>query len=66
MSKTITIEERLNKLEERVKKLEAVSVDPVFEEVVKVISEYDKVSPAFLQRRFQIGYARAAQLMDEL
>lgn len=40
--------------------------DTVFNEAVKFISDTGKASATLLQRRFKIGYARAARLLDEL
>src|SRR5215211_7624230 len=41
-------------------------LDDNFKEAVEVIIQYDRASPALLQRRLAIGYARAARLMDQL
>jgi hypothetical protein len=38
----------------------------LIEKAIKVIREYDKVSVSLLQRRLRIGYAQAAQLIDEM
>jgi DNA segregation ATPase FtsK/SpoIIIE, S-DNA-T family len=40
--------------------------DPLYEEVKKTVVETRKASASFLQRRFRIGYARAARLLDML
>lgn len=40
--------------------------DPLFEEAVKVVVDYERASSSLLQRRLSIGYARAARLLDEL
>lgn len=40
--------------------------DPLFEDAKKVIVEAGKASASFLQRRFKVGYARAARILDEL
>lgn len=40
--------------------------DPIFSEVVKFVIESQKASASLFQRRFQIGYARAARIMDAL
>ncbi|OGY21308.1 MAG: hypothetical protein A2126_02385 [Candidatus Woykebacteria bacterium GWB1_45_5] len=40
--------------------------DELFEEAVRVITQYDRASASLLQRRLRIGYARAARLLDEL
>jgi len=40
--------------------------DPLFDTAKKVVIESQKASASLLQRRLQIGYARAARLMDML
>ncbi|MCD6500437.1 DNA translocase FtsK [bacterium] len=40
--------------------------DPLYEEAKKTVIEYRKASASLLQRRLQIGYARAARLLDML
>lgn len=40
--------------------------EPLFNDAVTLGSKEGKISPAFLQRNLQIGYARAARLMDLL
>ncbi len=40
--------------------------DPYFNQVVEVISQMDKASSSLLQRKFKIGYSRAARLLDQL
>jgi S-DNA-T family DNA segregation ATPase FtsK/SpoIIIE len=40
--------------------------DPLFEEAKAEIIKTTKASASFLQRRFKIGYARAARVLDEL
>lgn len=42
------------------------NLDELFNEAVKQIETYDKVSASLLQRRLSIGYARAARLLDQL
>lgn len=48
----------------------AVELDEEFDEhsknAVELVVRYDRASPAFLQRRLSIGYARAARLIDQL
>jgi DNA segregation ATPase FtsK/SpoIIIE-like protein len=41
-------------------------MDDNFKEAVEVVVQYDRASPALLQRRLGIGYARAARLVDQL
>ncbi len=40
--------------------------DPLFNQAVKVIQRYRKVSASTLQRALAIGYARAARIADQL
>jgi S-DNA-T family DNA segregation ATPase FtsK/SpoIIIE len=40
--------------------------DELFDEAVRVITQYDRASASLLQRRLRVGYARAARLLDEL
>ena len=40
--------------------------DPLYEEAKRIIFEYKRASASLLQRRLQIGYARAARLLDIL
>jgi DNA segregation ATPase FtsK/SpoIIIE, S-DNA-T family len=40
--------------------------DPLFDQAVNIISQFDKASASLLQRRLKVGYARAARMLDEL
>lgn len=40
--------------------------DPLFEEALRVVCQYDRASASLLQRRLSIGYARAARILDQL
>lgn len=40
--------------------------DPYFNQAIALISQFDKASASLLQRKFRIGYSRAARLLDEL
>jgi S-DNA-T family DNA segregation ATPase FtsK/SpoIIIE len=40
--------------------------DPMFEEVVRLVCQFDTASASFLQRKMQIGYSRAARILDQL
>ncbi|MBI3577461.1 DNA translocase FtsK [Candidatus Gottesmanbacteria bacterium] len=40
--------------------------DEKFEEALRLICQYDKASASLLQRRMQVGYARAARILDQL
>jgi len=41
-------------------------VDPLFNDVVKFVIDTGKVSATYIQRRFNLGYARSARLLDQL
>lgn len=40
--------------------------DELYEEVINLIREEQKVSTSYIQRRFQIGYNRAARIIEQL
>jgi DNA segregation ATPase FtsK/SpoIIIE, S-DNA-T family len=40
--------------------------DQLFDEAVKIFSQYDKASSSLIQRRLSVGYARAARILDQL
>ena len=40
--------------------------DPLFEDALRLICQYDKASASLLQRRLSVGYARAARILDQL
>lgn len=40
--------------------------DPLFEEAVRLITQFNNASASFLQRKLSVGYARAARILDEL
>jgi S-DNA-T family DNA segregation ATPase FtsK/SpoIIIE len=40
--------------------------DPLFNQAIDIISQFDKASASLLQRRLKVGYARAARMLDEL
>lgn len=40
--------------------------DPLFDQAVEIIMQFDKASASLLQRRLSIGYARAARILDQL
>jgi S-DNA-T family DNA segregation ATPase FtsK/SpoIIIE len=42
------------------------SIDPLYEEVKKIVLETGNASTTFIQRKMKLGYARAASLMDQL
>ncbi len=41
-------------------------LDDLFNEAVELVLETDKASASFLQRRLEVGYARAARLLDQM
>ena len=41
-------------------------IDPLFDEAVKLALELNKASSSLLQRRLNLGYARAARLLDQM
>ncbi len=40
--------------------------DSLFDESIKLFSQYDKASSSLIQRRLSVGYARAARILDQL
>ncbi len=40
--------------------------DVVLPKAIKLVQQYDMVSASLLQRTFEIGYARASRLLDQL
>lgn len=40
--------------------------DPMFEDVVRLVTQFDTASASFLQRKMSIGYSRAARILDQL
>lgn len=40
--------------------------DELFDQAIKIVCQYDRVSASLLQRRLAIGYARAVILIDQL
>jgi S-DNA-T family DNA segregation ATPase FtsK/SpoIIIE len=45
---------------------DGMNKDDLFDESVKLISQYDKASSSLIQRRLSVGYARAARILDQL
>src|SRR5215211_6371114 len=41
-------------------------LDEHFKDAVEVVVNYDRASASLLQRRLQVGYARAARIIDQL
>jgi len=42
------------------------NLDDMFEKAVQVVLDNNKASASFLQRRLEIGYARAARILDQM
>ncbi len=42
------------------------SLDNLYQDAVSVVLEYGKASASLLQRRMEIGYARAARILDQM
>lgn len=42
------------------------TMDELYEQIIKTIKKSGMVSASYIQRKFKVGYARAAQLMDKL
>jgi len=62
-----SLEKRVVRLEEKVSGfMPEPTEDEQFDEAVKLVSRYDKISPSLLQRSLNIGYARAARIADRL
>jgi S-DNA-T family DNA segregation ATPase FtsK/SpoIIIE len=40
--------------------------DPLFKEVVDLIAPLEKASASLLQRKFRVGFSRAARILDQL
>jgi S-DNA-T family DNA segregation ATPase FtsK/SpoIIIE len=45
---------------------ESGDVDPLYKDVIEFAKEKGKISTSLIQRRFQIGYTRAARIMEQL
>jgi S-DNA-T family DNA segregation ATPase FtsK/SpoIIIE len=41
-------------------------IDNYFKKAIEVVCQYNRASASLLQRRLQIGYARAARIIDQL
>lgn len=44
----------------------ATGGDPLIDESIRVVCQYDRASASLLQRKLSIGYARAARILDTL
>lgn len=40
--------------------------DELFEEAMRIVCQFDRASASLLQRKLQVGYARAARIIDQL
>lgn len=40
--------------------------DPLVEQAIRIVCQYDRASASLLQRKLSIGYARAARILDSL
>lgn len=40
--------------------------DPLLEKATDMVRQYKMASPSLIQRRLQVGYARAARILDQL
>jgi S-DNA-T family DNA segregation ATPase FtsK/SpoIIIE len=59
------VEEQMEEFEKQVEKL-GEPTDPLFAEAVEIAIQYERASASLLQRRLEIGYARAARILDQL
>ena len=73
LDKITKLEERVEALENKLVWMSAKSSDPdmaiddeIYEDVKAFVIQIGQVSASILQRRFRIGYARAARLLDML
>lgn len=48
------------------KQMSASGGDPLADEAIRVVCQYDRASASLLQRKLSIGYARAARILDTL
>ena len=45
---------------------EAEDTDPLFDEALDFVTDQQRASTSMIQRRFRIGYNRAARILDEM
>mgnify|MGYP000003783136 FL=1 len=45
---------------------EAEDTDPLFDEALDFVTDQQQASTSMIQRRFRIGYNRAARILDEM
>ncbi len=48
------------------KQMTADGGDPLIDEAIRIVCQYDRASASLLQRKLSIGYARAARILDTL
>lgn len=48
------------------KQVTADGGDPLIDEAIRIVCQYDRASASLLQRKLSIGYARAARILDTL
>jgi DNA segregation ATPase FtsK/SpoIIIE-like protein len=49
-----------------INKNEDNEADELFEDAVKIVTQYDRASASLIQRRLSVGYACAARIIDQL
>lgn len=56
----------IEETEEATEQPEALEIDELYQDVKDLVIEAQSASVSFLQRKFRIGYTRAARLIDSL
>ncbi|WP_062105686.1 DNA translocase FtsK [Bacillus niameyensis] len=56
----------IEETEEAIEQPEALEIDELYQDVKDLVIEAQSASVSFLQRKFRIGYTRAARLIDSL
>lgn len=59
------VEEQVEEMGRLAERMDAPT-DPLFEEAIEIVIQYERASASLLQRRLGIGYARAARILDQL
>ena len=62
--KSVNFEKKIEQVETNEQKNDGI--DPILTEVIRVVVEEKYVSTSFIQRKFKIGYARAARIIDQM
>ena len=60
-SETLEKNKKLKYLE-----VDMIGYDPLINEVIEVLRDFEMVSTSFIQRKFRVGYARAGRIIDDL